>query len=592
MKSLRFVGELFSKYPRLLAAAAALWTLVSLADAVTILAVAPVVDFLVHPDLAGASGMTLAFARGIEACGLPPTLGGALAVFVGFSFLSAGLQVLGRHLILRAKYAVLKDLMVSIFGDFFAARWQFFTAGSQGTLLNTFNRELSVVGDAFAAMALFAANLIKLALYLAVPLWLSWKVALASFGAAAVFAAPFLLLGRLNYRLGRDNTATANRLNAILHENLSLAKIVLGFGNQRQAVRALDESFEAHRTATLKSQTLDMAIPILYQPLGLGVLILPLLAAQRFGVPLAESAALFYSLFKIVPVIGQLAAQKNSFVNFLPSYEQIQTLRARAKELSQAGGGRPFPGLTREISLDGLSFAYPGQPPVLDGLSLKIPRGSMVAVVGESGAGKSTLADLLLGLNEPTGGRIAFDGVALGEFDSTSYRRRVGFVPQDPALFNLSVRDNLVWAHEGATEAEIKDACRLANAAEFIERLPQGYDTVLGDRGVRLSGGQVQRLALARAIIRKPELLILDEATSALDTQSERLIQQAIDTIAKQTTMVVIAHRLSTIANADMVFVLRRGRLVEQGPYAALVAAGGPFQQMAKLQALQASEKA
>ena len=211
----------------------------------------------------------------------------------------------------------------------------------------------------------------------------------------------------------------------------------------------------------------------------------------------------------------------------------------------------------------------------------------MFAVVGESGAGKSTLIDVLMGFNQPETGSVTFDGVDLGQYDIVSYRQRIGYVPQDSVLFNTTLRENLRWSHDQATDDEIEAACLRANAHEFIRGFPEGYGTLVGDRGVRLSGGQRQRIALARAILRKPDLLILDEATSSLDTSSERLIQSSLESISGETTLVVIAHRLSTIANADHVYVMEQGRIVESGTYAALVKDGGHFSRMTDLQRLE-----
>ena len=221
---------------------------------------------------------------------------------------------------------------------------------------------------------------------------------------------------------------------------------------------------------------------------------------------------------------------------------------------------------------------------------MTIAKGKMVAFVGESGAGKSTLIDVIMGFNEPEKGSITCDGTPLHDFDIGSYRARIGYVPQDSALFNGTIRENLLWAKPDASEADLRRACRQAHAEEFITSLPQGYETVTGDRGVRLSGGQIQRIALARAILRKPDLLILDEATSSLDTRSERLIQEAIETIAKDTTIVVIAHRLSTIVNADYVYVLKGGKVVEEGTYQELVRLDGQFNRMARLQVLESAK--
>jgi ABC-type multidrug transport system fused ATPase/permease subunit len=210
----------------------------------------------------------------------------------------------------------------------------------------------------------------------------------------------------------------------------------------------------------------------------------------------------------------------------------------------------------------------------------------MTAIVGSSGAGKSTLVDLLLGLDRPGAGRICIDGVDLGEYDLASYRSRVGFVPQTSLLFHDSIRENLRWVKADASDQEIRRAATLARAAEFIEELPEGYDTVVGDRGVRLSGGQVQRVALARALLRRPELLVLDEATSALDSASERAIQEALERVSPETTLVVVAHRLSTIVAADRIYVLEAGRVVEEGSYGELVARQGSFARMVALQQL------
>jgi ATP-binding cassette subfamily B protein len=186
------------------------------------------------------------------------------------------------------------------------------------------------------------------------------------------------------------------------------------------------------------------------------------------------------------------------------------------------------------------------------------------------------VTDLVLGLQVPNEGLVLIDGIPLGEWDQNSFRERVGYVPQDPQLFNSSIRDNLLWSFKAAHEADLWEALRLANADAFVRDLPAGIDTIVGDRGVRLSGGQRQRLALARALLRKPDLLILDEATSSLDSDSERLIQQSIDRISRSTTLLIVAHRLSTIASADQVYVLRGGRVVEEGEFRQLsVRSGG-----------------
>jgi ATP-binding cassette subfamily B protein/subfamily B ATP-binding cassette protein MsbA len=240
--------------------------------------------------------------------------------------------------------------------------------------------------------------------------------------------------------------------------------------------------------------------------------------------------------------------------------------------------GLKFKSLQQGITLRNLTLQYdPELQPALRNINLSIPSGSTVALVGSSGAGKSSLADLLVGLYEPTEGQMLVDGKPLTDFDLISWQQQLGVVSQDTFLFNATIAANISHGSPNATRAQIVDAAEKAQAAGFISDLPDGYDTLIGERGYILSGGQRQRLSLARAILRDPELLILDEATSALDTQSERLVQQAIDQFERQHTVLVIAHRLSTIVKADLICVLEKGQIVEQGNHQELLEKRGIY---------------
>ncbi|MCX5695191.1 MAG: ABC transporter ATP-binding protein [Candidatus Omnitrophica bacterium] len=564
--------------------------MVSLFSALSLFTISPLIDFLTNPDLRNISPLTQKAVNILKILGLPVTLTSWLVVFLIFITLVSVFQAFAQWSIIKTKFAVLRDIMLGTFKDFFNARWYFFSSGKQGDLLNTFTREITVVGDAFGAMALFFADILQLIFFLVVPFCISWQVTSISLGVALLFTLPFLLLSKIGYRLGTLNTSTANHLISVIQENLSLAKVVLGFGNQQNSVKNLDKAFDAHLRVTVKSQMLNLGIPIFYRPFGMLMLVIALFTARRFSVPLSETAVLLLALLQIAVTIGEITMRKNSLENFFPSYEQIKKLREQAIKLKQESGTRQFKGFDRELIIERLSFTYSGKKPVLVDINVRIPKGRMVAFVGQSGAGKSTFIDMIMGFHQPTAGSILFDGIPLHDFDIHSYRSNVGYVPQDSVLFNMSIRDNMLWAYSLATDKDISVACQQANADEFIRQLPEGYSTLVGDRGIRLSGGQVQRLALARAILRKPSLLILDEATSSLDTYSERLIQQAIENIAKETTVIVIAHRLSTITNADYIYVLKDGRLVEEGGYSELIQMNGCFSSMVRQQALNGAE--
>jgi ATP-binding cassette subfamily B protein/subfamily B ATP-binding cassette protein MsbA len=257
-----------------------------------------------------------------------------------------------------------------------------------------------------------------------------------------------------------------------------------------------------------------------------------------------------------------------------------QILSPKGKQYLRRGGNH-FKALQREIRFEYVSLHYaPELPASLSGISFNLPKGQMLALVGPSGAGKSSIADLLTGLYAPTSGTIRIDGTSLDALDLASWQQRLGVVSQDTFLFNATIADNIAFGSPGATPAQIQTSCQAAQAAGFIESLPQGYDTLVGERGYRLSGGQRQRLSLARAILRDPELLILDEATSALDSQSERLVQEAIERFERNHTVLVIAHRLSTIVKADQILVLEGGRVVERGSHRSLLAERGAYHKL------------
>jgi ATP-binding cassette subfamily B protein len=586
MKILGFIQRLFKDYPLLLILNIFIFLFLNLIEAASILSLVTVVDLFLNPSLNGISSITQQVVIVFTRVGLPATLAVFLAIFLLFAIIKTILQIFSQYLVLKTKYKVCRGIIVGTFEDFFNARWYFFSSGKQGTLLNTFTREITMVGEAFGSIARYFSSILQILLFLLLPLYMSWQVTGLTMIIALLFALPFTFFGRLSYRLGLLNTTTANEMGKVISEGLNSAKIILGFGNQSKIVQVLKYVYDNHCRVTIKSQTLSLSLPLTYYPLGLLVLVIGLFLSKRFSLPVSETIVLFYSLSRVMPLIGAIAELKSRLDNYLPSYEQVEGLRARSRELRQESGGEKFIGFSDRIKVENLTFAYPKHKPVLVDINMVIPKGKMVAIVGESGAGKSTLIDMIMHFHESSSGRITFDGVDLSSFDIISYRRRIGYVPQDIILFNMTIRDNLLWANENASDEEIGNACALANAEEFIHKLPDAYNTLVGDRGVRLSGGQAQRIALARAILRKPELLILDEATSALDTASERMFQLAIEKIAKGTTVIAVAHRLSTIVNADYIYVLKDGRIAEEGTYPELVQRNGGFKKMIELQTL------
>jgi subfamily B ATP-binding cassette protein MsbA len=295
-------------------------------------------------------------------------------------------------------------------------------------------------------------------------------------------------------------------------------------------------------------------------------------------------------LMRLLPPLKQLSQAPTVAAQSLAAAERLFEVLDEPTEAQRDKGTKTAATISTALSFEDVGFSYDGNGRVLDGVSFTARKGEIVALVGPSGAGKSTLVDLIPRFIEPSAGRIAIDGVDTRDLTLPSLRSLTGIVSQDTVLFNDTVRANIAYGAEGKfTQAQVEAAARAANAHQFISELPQGYDTILGERGTRLSGGQRQRIAIARALLIDPPILILDEATSALDTESERLVQEAIDRLLEGRTVFVIAHRLSTIAHASQILVLERGRVVERGTHAQLLQLGGTYKRLHGMQASAAS---
>jgi ATP-binding cassette, subfamily B, bacterial len=422
--------------------------------------------------------------------------------------------------------------------------------------------------------------------------WVDWKLLLGGAGLLpVVYFTHRTWIGQIR-PLYRASRKSRQQLDAQTTETFGGMRVVRAFGRQRsEASRFLRSNNLVIRQEVWvwwSARLIEVVWGLLIPAASAALLWYGGNQVLQGSLTLGDLMMFLVYLLMLLEPLAVLAESAATLQSGLAALDRVLDLLEESRELASAGPGRMLDrsGVVGGLELDHVSFAYPGTTTaVIDEVTLHIAAGQTVALVGASGAGKTTLCNLIARFYDPTAGRLLIDGVDLREYNVESYRRLLGIVEQDVFLFDGTVGENIAFGRPAATDAEILTAAQQANATEFIDRLPSGFDTLIGERGVKLSGGQRQRLAIARAILADPKILILDEATSNLDTESELLIQKSLAQLLTHRTSFVIAHRLSTIYHADLIVVLEGGRIIEAGTHHELSQAGGRYQRMVELQA-------
>ncbi|HKC80082.1 MAG TPA: ABC transporter ATP-binding protein [Gemmatimonadaceae bacterium] len=538
-------------------------------------------------------------------------VGNLLHTFVGGQIIPGDeMRSLRNVIILVMISVILKNLLVWIAGQFGAALQEYVTRD----LRNSVYRHLAhlplgyftqmkagqilsrVINDTFetrliltqiVTQSLQSASLVLV--YIAILFSISWKLSLIALVILPVLG---LSLQPMLKKLRRGNLRRGNvhgEMTSVLQETISGIRLVKASGAESYEEARFADGSNKYARSSLKLTRLALLAPPITEIIGtlIAVLILWIGAWQvlKGGAMTGATLLAFLTLvLRLLQPLKQLSQMRTTAQSSLASAERLFEILDSPAEFQLDRGTRDKAVFDRDLRFEHVDFSY-GDAPVLKGVDLTARKGEVVALVGPSGSGKSTLVDLIPRFYEPARGRIVIDGVDTREIKLPALRSLTGIVSQETVLFHDSVRNNIAYGAPGKyTEQQIEAAARAANAHDFIMELPRGYDTLLGERGTRLSGGQRQRLAIARALLSDPPILILDEATSALDTESERLVQEAIDRLLRGRTVFVIAHRLSTIARADQILVLDRGEIVEQGSHAELLARRGAYYRLYSLQ--------
>lgn len=566
----------------------ALFALAGLAEGASIAAILPLLAVLGIGGLEGAAPSLGLAQAPLAILGLPPEPV-PVAAFVAAVFLLSTGALLAQARLSASLYAQYgAGWQTELFDAYMQARWRFFVGARSGDLMNGLTAEVMRASGTFHQFTLLAGSVLAGLVYVGVALALSWRVTLAIGATGLVLFVLTRPLVRRAYRMGGRISTANEELQVGAGQAIGAAKTIKAMGGEAQARADLEKTIAELRTGNFYALYDGQVVRAAFELGGVIALLLLLVVGIRaFQIDPAVVLVVIALFIRLFPRISALQQSLQSIAILAPSIGTLRRLLAAARADAEAVDPRPLPPPVGAgpvaLELRGVTVAHGGAP-VLREIDLGVRPGEIVALVGGSGAGKSTLVDAVLGLAELEAGKILVAGVTLAELPTGAWRRRVGYMAQEAALFNGTVRFNIAWGRPGLGAADVVDAAQRAALDGFIASQAQGLDTQVGDRGARLSGGERQRIALARALAGDPLLLILDEATSALDAATEAQVMAAVAALRGRVTVLMVAHRLAACRIADRVVVLEAGRIVDAGPPDELLERPGRFRDMWRIQ--------
>ncbi|MDD2731447.1 MAG: ABC transporter ATP-binding protein, partial [Candidatus Portnoybacteria bacterium] len=483
---------------------------------------------------------------------------------------------------------VIRDVKNQVYDKLQVLSLDYFTQKRSGELVSRITNDVKLIENAVSyALTDLIYQSFQVICFAALTFLINWRMALISIVILPLVAIPMITVGKILRKLSKRSQEKMADINSLLVETFAGVRIVRAFCAEKREMGRFNKQNHDYYRLAMKSIKRMLLLGIVTELVGVGMALFIIFYSGRkvIGGELSFGAfALFMAaLLSLIRPFKKLSQVNSIMQQAVAASGRIYEVLDTSPSIQEKEGARELQGFRNNVVFEDVWFKYADQD-ILKGINLKIDKGQMLAIVGPSGTGKSTLVDLIPRFYDPNKGRILVDGTDIKEVTFRSLRYQIGIVTQETILFNDSIKNNILYGKPDASMQEVEEAARQAHAHDFISCLPSGYDTIIGDRGVKLSGGERQRLAIARALLKNPPILILDEATSQLDTESERLVQEALNRLIFGRTVFVIAHRLSTVKNANMILVLDKGRIVEQGNHQQLLALGGLYPRLYQMQ--------